>query len=243
MRCINDFDVGLRLKELRLKHHMKMIDIAVELEISMAQYSRLENEVGRISTDVLSKAHKYYRCSMDYILWGDETAYESVFFQKISKFEEKDKRRFLKILCCLLDAKEDTKEQADDPMYKIFMDGLLERIPAHANSSMMYILEYEKNRLNISENAMIDRLGLSRFKWSSIMNGKKVSDIMIPLEIKNQFGYDMEFLIDNRITENIFFDQLFYKYSKKKQNKIMQLFDIMIKAEGEELQIEVQLKR
>ena len=199
MRCINDSDIGTRLRELRLDIGAKMIDIAVEFDISMAQYSRLESGKARITVDVLEKACKYYHSSINYILFGEEQVHGSIFFPKLQNFEEKDVRRFLKILTCLLDLDALSEEEKNTPMYKMFAGGLLEMIPVTANNAMPYVLEYEKNIHRKSENDMIRLLGLSRFKWNSIMHGTRVSDIMIPFVISQQFGYDLNFLIQNQI--------------------------------------------
>lgn len=233
MQCIDDVGVGARLKELRLQKHMKEIDAAMELEVSTAQYSRFENGKASISVDVLNKAHRFYQCSMDYILSGEEEEKHSVFFDKLVDFQEKDKRRFLKILCCLMGNDSRAKMNKEDPMYKIFVDGLLEMIPIDAESTIMYVLNYEKNRLKISENAMIELLGLSRFRWTSIMDGNKVGDILIPIKIRHHFGYDLEFLINNKITENLFFDKMYQGCSKKKREQVMHLFEGILQSEEE----------
>ena len=106
MRCINDLEVGGRLKTLRLARQAKMIDIAVEFEISTAQYSRLENGTGKITVDVLRRACEYYDCSVDFLLFGSDEVCNSIFFQKIRGITEYDKRRFnfncLKRLLCIV---------------------------------------------------------------------------------------------------------------------------------------------
>lgn len=243
MRCIKDVEVGTRMRNLRLDTGAKMIDVAIEFDISMAQYSRLESGLAKISVDVLGKACNYYNCSIDYILFGQKNSCESVFFQKLQSFDEKDIRRFLKILCCLLDMKGMSSQCKTEPMYKIFVGGLLEMIPYTASNAMPYVLEYEKNLSRKSENAMIEELGLTRFKWNSIMRGTRVSDITIPLAISNQYGYDMNFLINNKLTESLYFDDFFYKLKTQHQENVMKLFDDIIKIEGQELIMEVQKKK
>ena len=125
-------------------------------------------------------------------------------------------------------------------MYKMFAGGLLEMIPVTANNAMPYVLEYEKNIHRKSDNDMIRLLGLSRFKWNSIMHGTRVSDIMIPFVISQQFGYDLNFLIQNQISENLFFDDFYQKLKKERQTRVMKLFDEILVLGGQELPIEVQ---
>lgn len=228
MRCINDFEVGSRLQKLRESKGNNKTDLSIELNISTAQYGRLESGKSRITIEVLNKVCSYYNTSIDYVLFGEGSLHESVFFEKIRNYSEIDIRRFLKILSCLFSIK-DGKKYSGEPYYKIFMDGLLEMIPVSAASSIMYVLEYERIRRKVSENQMIDELGLSRFKWNSIMSGKRVHDISIPLQISNKYGYDMNFLINNRLSSDMFFDKLFAEESIKRQKSIMEIFDFIVK--------------
>lgn len=89
MRCIKDSDIGARLRKLRLNTGAKMIDMAVEFDISMAQYSRLESGIARISVDVLDKACKYYDCTINYILFGQKNTCESIFFRNYKVLKKK----------------------------------------------------------------------------------------------------------------------------------------------------------
>lgn len=227
MRCIDHVEVGERLKRFRLDKGVKEIEVALEFAISTAQYSRLENGQGCISTDVLNRACAYYNTSVDYILFGKNQSVDSVFFQKLQNSSEEELRRTLKILTCMLTLR-NRRDYIDSPWFKIFARGLLERIPLTADSAIPYVLEFERNLEKLSENAMIEKMGLTRFKWNSIMQNKKVQDVMIPLEISNQYGYDMNFLINNKIAGGTFFDELFAGETEDRQNKIMEVFDTVI---------------
>ena len=87
---------------------------------------------------------------------------------------------------------------------------------------------------------MIKELGISRYKWNSIMKSGYAHDIEIPLNISNQYGYDMEFLINNKITANKFFDTLFAIQSPEKQKDIMQVFELVVTNQEKEYNIEMQ---
>lgn len=232
MRCIDDFEVGNRLKTLRESKGNNKTDLAIELDISTAQYGRLENGKARITTEVLNKVCAYYNTSINYVLFGETPLYTSMFFEKINRRPQTDIKRFLKILSCLFPLK-NNKKYSEEPFYKIFMDGLLEMIPDNASSSIMYVLEYEKNRKKASENQMIRELGLTRFKWNTLIKDHNIHDITIPLTISNQYGYDLDFLINNKISDNMFFDNLFTTETPGKQKEIMQIFDMVVKS-GEE---------
>lgn len=53
-------------------------------------------------------------------------------------------------------------------------------------------------------------------------------------------GYDMEFLINNKITANKFFDTLFAIQSPEKQKDIMQVFELVVTNQEKEYNIEMQ---
>lgn len=230
MRCIDDLKIGVRLGQLRINKKVKKVDVAVEFEISTAQYSRLEHGQSRISVEVLQKACEYYNMTVDYILFGEDVVSESVFFQRLQNCSEGSLRRMLKILSCMLNV-ENALEYENDPVYKIFMGGLLEKVPIDADTAIPYVLEYEKNIRKVSENTIIRELGLTRFKWNSIMREEKIRDIQIPLAISEQYGYDLNFLINNKIACNMFFDELVSKESLDKQKKILQVFDSVVKMQ------------
>lgn len=231
MQSIDNIGVGTRLQKLRIQKNIREIDAAMEFELSTSHYSRLENGNATISVDILEKAREFYKCSMDYVLWGTESKPESIFFQQISDFSEKDKRRYLKILYYLMGSDSKAEIDTEDPMYKIFVDGLLEMIPVEADSTISYVLQYERNRKKISENAMIELLGLTRYHWRCIMKGNKIGDVLIPVKIQYHFGYDLEFLINNKITESMFFDKMYQGCSKKKQDQVMSLFESILRSE------------
>ena len=50
----------------------------------------------------------------------------------------------------------------------------------------------------------------------------------------------MEFLINNKITANKFFDTLFAMQSPEKQKSIMQVFDLVVTNQEKEYNIEMQ---
>lgn len=227
MLYIDDIEIGRRLQKLRESKGNNKTDLSIEFDISTAQYGRLENGKARLSTEILNKICTYYDTNINYVLFGESPSDNSIFFNKMDGFPQSDIRRFLKMLSCMFTIDND-KKYYDEPFYKIFVNGLLEMIPVNAPSAAMYVLEYEKNRRKISENQMIRELKLTRFKWNTIMKNPYVHDISIPLEISNQYGYDMDFLINNRITCNMFFDKLYAGLSLEKQKNIMEIFDLIV---------------
>lgn len=57
-----------RIRNLREDNDLKQIDIAKLLQISQAQYSRIENGENDITLDSLIRLAKFYDVSTDYLL-------------------------------------------------------------------------------------------------------------------------------------------------------------------------------
>lgn len=58
----------IRLLDLREDKDLKQSDISSLLDVSRVQYSRLENEVSKITSDKLITLSTFYNTSIDYIL-------------------------------------------------------------------------------------------------------------------------------------------------------------------------------
>ncbi len=242
MQCINNLEIGARLGRLRIQKGIKEVDVSVELEISTAQYSRLEQGKSQLTVEALQKVCGYYRTTAEYVLFGQEEPRDSIFYQRLKNYSEHSQRKSLKILSCILLTNNDPG-YLDNPTYRIFMMGLLEKIPEDALSTISVVLEYERNRRKLSENAMIRELNISRFKWDSIMKKGSVRDLRIPLTIHDLYGYELDFLINNRISGSLFFDNLISKEPEEKQKKILQVFDSILNIHEEDYLLEVQKNR
>ena len=206
------------------------------MEISPAHYCRLEQGKAAITVDVLQKACTYYGVTAEYILFGTERE-EGIVLKKIDGFSEAAIRGLLKIFSCLLFMEDTETAPQDDAMYKLFMGGLMELIPPEATSAIPTVLEYEKNRRNISENTMIKELGISRFIWTSIMKNAPIKNIAIPLKIQEQYGYSLDFLINNRIQDGMFLEKQLQQKPFEQQRKIMHTFDQIINMQDRNMEI------
>ena len=58
----------MRLKELRLAHHMTQLHLAMELSMNQNTISRYENGSREAGYDMLIRFADYYGVSIDYIL-------------------------------------------------------------------------------------------------------------------------------------------------------------------------------
>ena len=111
----------------------------------------------------------------------------------------------------------------------------MELIPARAPSAIPAVLEYEKNLRDVSENTMIKELGISRFVWTSIMKGAPIKNIEIPLKIQEQYGYGLDFLINNRLQDDMFLETLLSQETSDRRQEILRTFDGIIKMQGRDI--------
>ncbi len=143
------------------------------------------------------------------------------------------------MLACGIGRENVAKELRSHPMYKLFMDGLLERIPENAVDILPYVLRYEKDVNRFKRNQMLEILEITRFKWDAIMQGVTPGEVSLLLRIEERFGYDVHFLVNNQIPDNDFFDKLLKKQAERKE-RILALFDEIQKFGEQEYLVEVQ---
>ena len=70
---IQEFDlmqIGQRIQEVRNQKRIKAIDMAMQLDMSKNQYSRIECGESMCTTKVLYKLAQYLEVSADYLLYG-----------------------------------------------------------------------------------------------------------------------------------------------------------------------------
>lgn len=68
----DNLSIGQRIQEKRIEKGIKAIDMAIALDISKDQYSRIENGHSTCSTKVLFQLAQYLDVSTDYLLFGEE---------------------------------------------------------------------------------------------------------------------------------------------------------------------------
>lgn len=224
MNQLNHTEIGERMQKLRGNRDDREVDVSAVLEISPAHYCRLEQGKTKITVDVLQKACTYYGVTAEYVLFGIRKK-EGLLLQKMNGYSEDVIRRLLKIFSCLLFMGVHETETQDAAMYKLLLGGLMELIPVGAASAIPAVLEYEKNRRDISENTMIRELGISRFIWTSIMHNEPIKNIEIPLRIQDKYGYGLDFLINNRIQDDMFLETQLLRKPIERQKEIMHVFN------------------
>ena len=68
---LDNFALGQRIQEIRIAKLIKAVDMAVALDMSKDQYSRIENGRSGCSTKHLYQIAQYLEVSADYLLFGD----------------------------------------------------------------------------------------------------------------------------------------------------------------------------
>lgn len=239
MKCIDDVQVGRRLGQMQKKRKQNNLNTALELGMSQSRYSRLKNGIVTVTVDELRKICSVYEWTAQYALFGQSAQVSSPVFDDIGHLDEHGKRRCLKMLACSIDRGNVAKEFRSHPMYNLFMDGLLERIPENTVDVLPYVLKYEKDKNGFKRNQMLEILEITRFKWDAIMQGVTPGEVSLLLRIEEKFGYDIHFLVNNEIPANDFFDRLLIKQTHRKE-RILVLFDEIQKFGEQEYLIEMQ---
>lgn len=72
VKSLDNFAVGQRIQEVRIQKGIKAVDMAVALDMSKDQYSRIENGRSVCSTQKLYQIAQYLEVSADYLLFGEE---------------------------------------------------------------------------------------------------------------------------------------------------------------------------
>ena len=69
---LDNFAAGQRIQDTRIKKEINAVDMAVALDMSKDQYSRIENGRSVCSTQKLYQIAQYLEVSADYLLFGEE---------------------------------------------------------------------------------------------------------------------------------------------------------------------------
>ncbi len=99
---IQEFDslmIGRRIQDARIKKGIKSIDMAVQLDLSKDQYSRIECGKSICRTITLHKIAQYLEVSADYLLYGKE---EEIYIVQIrlllKRMKKEEKEKMMRII-------------------------------------------------------------------------------------------------------------------------------------------------
>ena len=95
----DSFSIGQRIQDIRLQKGIKALDMAVQVDLSKDQYSRIERGTSICKITTLHKIAQYLEVSADYILYGKE---EELYIDQIRiclrGMKKRDKEKLIKIL-------------------------------------------------------------------------------------------------------------------------------------------------
>ncbi|MBQ8232628.1 MAG: helix-turn-helix transcriptional regulator [Lachnospiraceae bacterium] len=99
---IQEFDamqMGKRIQEVRNQKGIKAIDMAMQLDMSTNQYSRIECGYSVCTTKVLHKIAQYLEVSADYLLYGgEENEYIKQLYKLIKGKQPKEIEKMLQVM-------------------------------------------------------------------------------------------------------------------------------------------------
>lgn len=239
MKCIDNVQIGMRLRQIQNKRGLNNLNFSLELGLSQSRYSRLRNGIVTITVDELRKICTLYDLSAQYVLFGYSPRVNSPIFKRLHHLDERRRRKCLKMLASSIDRDSVAPELRSHPMYKLFMGGLLELIPEDTVDVLPYVIRYEKTKNGFKRDQMLEKLSLTRFKWDTVMRGITLEEVSVLLRIEEEFGYDIQFLVNNKIPGNDFFDRVLKKQPERKEN-ILALFDEIQKFGEQEYLVEMQ---
>lgn len=95
----NSFAIGQRIQDIRLQKGIKALDMAVQVDLSKDQYSRIERGISICKITTLHKIAQYLEVSADYLLYGktDEFYIDQIRIC-LRGMKKQDKEKLIKIL-------------------------------------------------------------------------------------------------------------------------------------------------
>lgn len=99
---IQEYDalsIGQRIQDIRLQKGIKSLDMAVQVDLSKDQYSRIERGTSMCKITTLHKIAQYLEVSTDYLLYGTK---DELYIDQIRIFlrgmKKREKEKLIKIL-------------------------------------------------------------------------------------------------------------------------------------------------
>ena len=95
----------MRLKELRIKNKLKQEQIANKMNMTQEKYSRLENGISKLDTDMLIDFANFYNVSLDYLCdrqWNNQIGYiQDDRRETVKQIVDLDDKEFKVIKACV----------------------------------------------------------------------------------------------------------------------------------------------
>ena len=99
---IQEFDassIGRRIQDMRIEKGIKALDMAVQLDLSKSQYSRIESGACECKITILHKIAQYLEVSADYLLYGrEEKLYTDQIYLLMKGMKKKEREKVMKVV-------------------------------------------------------------------------------------------------------------------------------------------------
>ena len=95
----DSFSIGQRIQDIRLQKGIKALDMAVQVDLSKDQYSRIERGTSICKITTLHKIAQYLEVSTDFLLYGrtDELYIDQIRIY-LRGMKKREKEKLIKIL-------------------------------------------------------------------------------------------------------------------------------------------------
>ncbi len=197
--------IGKNILRLRKEKNLLEIEVALELDYSTANYSKIEN--GQIWPDcyALSTLCRIFQCQPETIIYEEQPAVAQREEDYFSSLPESEKRRLLRILYLAFHCETFPFSPA---FHNLFGSCVLDKSLSDQTKHMPIVLEYERNIRNLTRRQMADFLNISKNKYYALISHGECSDIRTLMQIHQTLGYPMSYLLWNQIMPSYFFSSL-----------------------------------
>lgn len=205
--------IGKNIRELREEHGVSRINMAMEMGYSQSNYGKIESGQQQLACQGLIILCKQFSCKPERIVFGEKDTAPQ-FLSYFAEYSEYEKRRILRMLYLFLKC-QNIKAKAS--FHKIFGSDILSKIPPEEENVLPLVLEYERKAKDITRSKMISFLGISKNKYYNLLSGEPLSNIDTLIMLHEKLGYDMSFLLLNRVNPELFFSVISHSWNSREQ--------------------------
>lgn len=206
--------IGQNIKQLREAHGISPLEMSMELGYTQSNYGKIEKGKVQIHCQELIAICKFFHCRPEQILFGETQTTQQQCPDFFDEYSEFDKRRILRMFYILYNCQ---KKEADTAFHRFYGSDLLNKIPVEEENVLPYVLEYERKLKNLPKTKMIQFLGISKNRYYSLIGGTPLSSIDVLLALQKKLGYDLSFLLFNRVNPEAFLSVISPMWNARQQ--------------------------
>lgn len=222
-------EIGFNINRLREKKGISRLELSMELHYSTSQFSKLEHGYLRLDCQALIRLCQVFQCIPEEIVYGpQESKGLSLPVELFEPYSEKEKRSLFRKIYAVLDCEKRVKSPV---FHKMFGGRMLEEIPVEEQNVIPYILELERNQRNWNKKEMIDEIHIPKNQYYELLKGRRLPSLMALIGMQQKFGYDMTFLLFNRVRQEFFLQEMGLVWGEEEKILLRQAMDICIQSE------------